>query len=92
MGEEKKENRNWGGDRPGSGRPRATNPRVPMSVQIPQALKDEIQAEAKELGISMSQAAERRLKRKRRDRDSQKPPTFERRESTDVPKTHNLES
>ena len=53
----------WGGERKRAGRPRSKNPRVSMTIQIPKELKESIKREAARDGISVSRAAENRLKR-----------------------------
>ena len=53
----------WGGRRKRAGRPRSMNPRVSFTIQIPKELKESIRREAERDGISLSRAAENRLKR-----------------------------
>lgn len=57
------ESERWGGRRKRAGRPRSQNPRVSMTIQIPKELKESIKREALREDISVSRAAENRLKR-----------------------------
>ena len=58
----KRKKNNWGGSRPGAGRkPGPDGPRVSMTIQVPEPLKEAIRDEATANDESLSRAAERRL-------------------------------